>query len=90
MMDGFKDFLDGILIFKYFSIESLSFTDKACLDYILKDISRLGLLSKNARTRYKKIIKELKVESLSFINDLMQHSYVYTLSYLKTLAPVIY
>lgn len=60
------------------------------LDYILRDISRLGLLSKNARTRYKKIISDLKLESLSFINDLMQHSYVYTLSYLKTLVPTIY
>lgn len=89
-LTGFKDFLDGILIFKYYSVESLSFTDKACLDYILKDISRLGLLSKNARTRYKRIIKELKLESLGFINDLMQHSYVYTLSYLKTLAPTLY
>lgn len=89
-LTGFKDFLDGILIFKYYSVENLSFSDKACLDYILKDISRLGLLSKNARTRYKRIINELKLESLSFINDLMQHSYVYTLSYLKTLAPTLY
>lgn len=89
-LTGFKDFLDGILIFKYYSLENLSFSDKACLDYILKDISRLGLLSKNARTRYKRIINELKLESLSFINDLMQHSYVYTISYLKTLAPTLY
>lgn len=89
-LTGFKDFLDGILIFKYYSVENLSFTDKACLDYILKDISRLGLLSKNARTRYKRFINELKLESLGFINDLMQHSYVYTLSYLKTLAPTLY
>lgn len=89
-LTGFKDFLDGILIFKYYSVENLSFSDKACLDYILKDISRLGLLSKNARTRYKRIINELKLESLSFINDLMQHSYVYTISYLKTLAPTLY
>lgn len=89
-LTGFKDFLDGILIFKYYSVENLSFTDKACLDYILKDISRLGLLSKNARTRYKRIINDLKLESLSFINDLMQHSYVYTISYLKTLAPTLY
>lgn len=89
-LTGFKDFLDGILIFKYYSVENLSFTDKACLDYILKDISRLGLLSKNARTRYKRIINELKLESLGFINDLMQHSYIYTISYLKTLAPTLY
>ena len=89
-LTGFKDFLDGILIFKYYSVENLSFTDKACLDYLLKDISRLGLLSKNARTRYKRIINELKLESLGFINDLMQHSYVYTISYLKTLAPTLY
>lgn len=89
-LTGFKDFLDGILIFKYYSVENLSFSDKACLDYILKDMSRLGLLSKNARTRYKRIINELKLESLSFINDLMQHSYVYTISYLKTLAPTLY
>lgn len=89
-LTGFKDFLDGILIFKYYSVENLSFTDKACLDYLLKDISRLGFLSKNARTRYKRIINELKLESLGFINDLMQHSYVYTISYLKTLAPTLY
>lgn len=89
-LTGFKDFLDGILIFKYYSLENLSFSDKACLDYILKDISRLGLLSKNSRTRYKRIINELKLESLSFINDLMQHSYVYTISYLKTLVPTLY
>ena len=79
-----------ILIFRYYSVDDLSFTDKACLDYILKDISRLGLLSKNTRKKYKDIIKELKLESLTFVNDLMQHSYVYTISYLKTLAPSIY
>ncbi len=89
-LTGFKDFLEGILIFKYVTIEELSFSDKACLDYILRDISRLSLLSKNARTKYKRIIKELKTESLSFINDLMQHSYIYTLSYLKILAPTLY
>ena len=89
-LTGFKDFLDGILIFKYVSLEELSFNDKACLDYLLRDISRLSLLSKNARTKYKRIIKELKTESLSFINDLMQHSYVYTLSYLKLLVPTLY
>lgn len=89
-LTGFKDFLEGILIFKYVTIEELSFNDKACLDYLLRDMSRLSLLSKNARTKYKKIIRELKTESLSFINDLMQHSYVYTLGYLETIAPVIY
>lgn len=89
-LTGFKDFLDGILIFKYVSIEDLSLTDKAMLDYILRDISRLGLLSKNSRTRYKNIISDLKLESLGFVNDLMQHSYIYTLSYLKALAPSLY
>ena len=38
-LTGFKDFLDGILIFKYCSVESLSFAYKACLAYILKDFS---------------------------------------------------
>lgn len=89
-LTGFKDFLDGILIFKYISVDNLSFNDKAVLEYILRDISRLGLLSKNSRTRYKNIIKDLKMESLNFINDLMQTSYIYTLSYLETLAPVMY
>lgn len=89
-LTGFKDFLEGVLIFRYYSVDDLSFTDKACLDYILKDISRLGLLSKNTRKKYKDIIKELKLDSLTFVNDLMQHSYVYTISYLKTLAPSIY
>ena len=69
-----------IKIGKYAILESNAiFENEAVLDAV-----------KEYRKKYKDIIKELKLDSLTFVNDLMQHSYVYTISYLKTLAPSIY
>lgn len=89
-LDGLKDFLDGVYIFKYVSLDSYDVNEKAMIEYLLKDISRLSGLSKNGRTKYRKILKELKIESLTFINSLMQCSFEYVSSYLNKLCPIIY
>ncbi len=89
-LDGLKDFLEGVYIFKYVTVEKYDFTSKAILEYLLKDMTRMSELSKNGRTKYRKILRSLKIESLNFVNDLMQCSYTYVFNYLKNLCPSFY
>lgn len=70
-LNEFINFYDDIFIFKYSSIERYSIDTNAMLEFILRDITRLNLLSKNQKTRYKKIIRELKVESIDFLDDVI-------------------
>lgn len=89
-LTGLKDFLDGLFIFKYVSLENFSVKDKAILNYILQDIHRLVEFNKNTRTKYRKIFRTLELESLDFINDFMQYSYTNVIKYLNNLLPVLY
>lgn len=89
-LTGLKDFLQDIIIFKYVSTETYDVYDKAVLEYILFDIHRLSEFSKNTRSKYKRIINGLKLESLDFINSFMQCSYENVIFYLKHLCPTVY
>lgn len=89
-LTGVKDFLKDIIIFKYVSTENYDVYDKAVLEYILFDIHRLSEFSKNTRTKYKKIINNLELESLDFVNSFMQCSYEKVIDYLKHLCPNVY
>ena len=64
-------FYDDILIYKYSSIERYSIETNAMIEYLLHDITRLNSLSKNQKTKYKKIIKDLEVKSIDFLDDVV-------------------
>lgn len=86
-LDGLKDLLDGLLIFKYVSICNLNYKDRAILEYLLRDPSRFCELPKKNRLKYKKMINELKLESLTFVNDLMFSANLYVFNYMNSLCP---
>lgn len=85
-----KDFLEDIYFFKYVSIDEYSTVEKATLEYILHDYSRINQLSKNQKTKYKKMIRDLKLESLDFINPIVQHNCNKVVDYLEYLCPSLY
>ena len=89
-LEDTTDFLKDIYFFKYITIESLGIEERSILEYVLKDISRLNELSKNAKTKYKKIISNLEIESLDFINPIIRHSANKVVEYLMNLCPGLY
>ena len=89
-LEGCKDFLEDIYFFKYVSLDKFSVTEKASLEYILRDYSRLNEFSKNNKTKYKKIIRDLEMENLDFINPIIQHNCSKVVDYLEYLCPSLY
>lgn len=85
-----QDFLKDVYFFKYIELDNFSTIEKATLEYLLHDYSRLNELTKNQKTKYKKIIKSLKGESLDFINPIIQHNCSKVVDYLKYLCPSLY
>lgn len=65
------DFYKDILIFKYNSFDKYSIEENAMIEFLLKDISRLDLLSKNSKAKYRKIIRSLKLSSIDFLDDII-------------------
>lgn len=60
------------------------------MEYILRDIHRLNEFTKNTRTKYRKILRTLELDSLDFINDFMRCAYIDVLDYLRKLCPGVY
>ena len=85
-----KDFLEDVYFFKYITLDNYSAIEKATLEYLLRDYSRITQLSKNQRTKYKKIIRNLKEGSLDFINPIIQHNCSKVVDYLEYLCPTLY
>lgn len=85
-----KDFLEDVYFFRYVSIDNYSTVEKATLEYILHDYTRLNQLAKNQKTKYKKMVRELKEESLDFINPIIQHNCNQVVKYLEYLCPGLY
>lgn len=85
-----KDFLEDVYFFKYVSLDNYSALEKATLEYILRDYSRINELSKNNKTKYKNMIRNLKQESLDFINPIIQHNCSKVVDYLEYLCPTLY
>lgn len=65
------EFYKDILVFKYNSVDYYSFEENAILDYLLHDISRFEKLSKNQKTKYRKIIRSLELSSLDFFDTIL-------------------
>lgn len=84
-LDSLETFFDDIYIFKYKSLENYSVTTRAMIEYLLSDITRFSELDKNSKTRYRKLIKTLELESLSFIFDFISVSKEKTIEYLDYL-----
>lgn len=85
-----KDFLEDVYFFRYVSIDNYSTVEKATLEYVLHDYTRISQLAKNQKTKYKKMIRELKEESLDFINPIIQHNCNQVVKYLEYLCPSLY
>lgn len=65
------EFYKDILVYKYNSIKKYSIEENAMIEFLLHDISRLSLLSKNSRSKYKKIIRDLELSSLDFFDSML-------------------
>lgn len=89
-LEDSTDFLEDIYFFKYVSLDNLSVGERATLEYILRDYSRLNEFSKNNKTKYKKIIRNLEYESLDFINPIIRHNCNKVVEYLEYLCPNLY
>lgn len=70
-LDEVTDFFKDILVYQYNCITEYSVEQNAMVEYLLRDVSRLNLLSKNSVSKYKKIIRNLKVSSLDFFDSVL-------------------
>ena len=77
------NFYNDILIYKYNIVDEYTFEENAIIEYLLHDINRLNLLSKNSRTKYKKIIRDLKLSSLDFFDSILNLASDKVLDYLN-------
>lgn len=78
-----SDFFKDILVYKYNSIDKYTVEENAMLEFLLHDTSRFTLLSKNSRTKYRKIIKALEVTSLDFFDSIFNLATSKVISYLN-------
>ncbi len=69
--NGLDTFYKDIFVFKYSCIDNLPIETIAMIEYLLHDITRLDKLSKNAKTKYKKYIRELELRSIDFFDDVL-------------------
>ena len=80
------DFYKDILVYKYSSVEQYSIEENAMIEYLLHDISRINKLSKNSRSKYKKIIRSLEITSLDFFDSMLNLASEKVLNYLNYLS----
>jgi len=76
-LNGYDQFFSDVLIYRYKSdlFKTIPFTTKATLEYLLQDINRFSEITDyRAKAKFKKLIKSLELENLSFINDLVEIS----------------
>lgn len=77
------DFYNDILVYKYNVIDKYTLEENAMLEYLLHDIKRLNLLSKNSKTKYRKIIRELELTSLDFFDSILNLASDKVINYLN-------
>lgn len=65
------EFYKDILVFKYSTFDKYSIEENAMIEFLLRDISRLDMLSKNSKAKYKKIIRSLELSSIDFLDDIV-------------------
>lgn len=76
------DFYKDILIFKYNVIDEYSTEENAMIEYLLHDISRLDKIGKNQKTKYRNIIKQLKLTSIDFLDDIISTTNIRVIDWL--------
>lgn len=77
------EFYQDILVFKYNTISKYSIEENAMLEYLLHNISRLDKLSKNQKTKYRKIIKSLELTSIDFFDSILSLTNEKVIDYLN-------
>lgn len=78
-----NEFYKDILVYQYNCITKYSTEENAMIEFLLRDTSRFNMLSKNSRSKYKKIIRELKLDSLEFFDSILNLSTDKVLDYLN-------
>ena len=84
-LNSFENFFEGIFIFKYKNLDNFNLSTRAVLNYLLQDYSRFSELGKNERSKYRKIIFSLELESLNFINEVVHFGKQEIINYLNYL-----
>jgi len=85
-LNEISDFYKNILVYQYNCYDEHSVEENAMIDYLLRDTSRFSLLSKNTRTKYKKIIQELRLTSIDFFDDILNIATPKIIAYLNYLS----
>lgn len=80
------DFYQDILVFQYSSSLEYSQEENAMIEYLLHDISRIEKLGKNSRTKYKQIIKSLKLTSLDFFDNIITLTNTKVIDFLNSIS----
>jgi len=72
-LNTYNDFYEDLLIFKYSHIENYDITEKATINYLLQDITRISQIKdKRTQKKYRDIIRNLQLESIDNLNDVAQ------------------
>lgn len=82
-LNEITDFYKDILVYQYNCIKDYSIEENAMIEYLLRDISRINSLSKNSRSKYKKIIRSLEVSSLDFFDSMLNLASEKVINYLN-------
>lgn len=77
------DFYKDILVYQYNCVSKYSVEENAMIEYLLRDTSRFDFLSKNSRSKYKKIIRELELTSIDFFDSMLNIATDKVISYLS-------
>lgn len=70
-LNEISDFYKDILVYQYNSVKKYSTEENAMIEFLLRDTSRFNLLSKNSRSKYKKIMRELELSSIDFFDSML-------------------
>lgn len=78
-----NEFYKDILVYQYNCVTDYSTEENAMIEFLLKDTSRFNLLSKNSRSKYKKIIRELQLSSIDFFDSMLNLATEKVIDYLN-------
>ncbi len=82
-LNEISEFYKDILVYQYNTVKKYSVEENAMVEFLLKDSSRFDFLSKNSRSKYKKIIRELEISSLDFFDSILNLATEKVVSYLN-------
>ncbi|MDD4706415.1 MAG: replication initiation factor domain-containing protein [Bacilli bacterium] len=73
-LNSWKDFFNDILIYKYEPLKKYTLNTRIYLEYLLQDINRFKDFDRTTKSKYKKIIEHLELDSMKFLGDLVDAS----------------